>query len=114
MREFHIRHLPVQRRSKLVGILSDRDVRLALAVHAAAKDLQVGDVMTEAPYSVSPECSLEQVTTEMGKHRYGCAIVENEKGQAIGIFTAVDAMTLFGEWLKKKSQSQPDLKGVGA
>jgi acetoin utilization protein AcuB len=113
MREYSIRHLPVQRGGKLVGILSDRDVRLALSVHPAAKDLQVGDIMTEEPYSVSPECSLEQVTTEMGKHQYGCAIVENEKGQAIGIFTAVDAIGLFGEWLKQENHLHPGLKRLG-
>lgn len=110
MREYHIRHLPVQHRGRLVGILSDRDVHLALSVHPAAKDLQVGDVMTEEPYSVTPDCPLEQVAIEMAKHKYGCAIIENEKGRAIGIFSATDAVGLLGEWLRKKSGRNPNVR----
>jgi acetoin utilization protein AcuB len=110
MREYRIRHLPVQHRGKLVGILSERDVHLALSVHPTAKVLQVGDVMTEEPYSVTPDCSLEQVATEMAKHKYGCAIVENEKGRAIGVFSATDAVGLLGELLRKKAERNPNIR----
>lgn len=110
IREYRIRHLPVQHRGKLVGILSERDVYLALSVHPTAKDLQVGDVMTEEPYSVTPDCSLEQVATEMAKHKYGCAIVENEKGRAIGVFSATDAVGLLGELLRKKAERNPNIR----
>lgn len=110
MREHQVRHLPVQYGGKLVGVLSERDVRLALSVHPTAKDLKVGDIMTEEPYSVTMECPLQQVAAEMAKHKYGCAIVENEQGRAIGIFTAVDALGLLGEWLRKKTVAEPKMK----
>lgn len=107
MREHHVRHLPVQYGGKLVGVLSDRDVKLALSVHPSAIDLKVGDIMTEAPYSVTLDCPLEQVAAEMARHKYGCAVVENEQGRAVGIFSAVDALGLLGEWLRKKNLSEP-------
>lgn len=110
MREYQIRHLPVQSAGKLVGILSDRDVKLALTVHQAAKDLKVGDIMSDEPYSVGLDCPLEQVAAEMAKHKYGCAIVENEQGRAVGIFSAVDGLRLLGEWLREKSLSEPKVR----
>ncbi len=109
MREHQIRHLPVQCAGKLIGVLSDRDVKLALTVHPTARDLKVGDVMTEEPYSVTLDCPLEQVAAEMAKHKYGCAIVENEQGRAVGIFSAVDGLGLLGEWLRKKSLAEPKM-----
>ncbi len=110
MREHRIRHLPVQYAGKIVGLLSDRDIQLALTVRPSAKDLEVGDVMTEHPYSVSAECPLEQVAQEMSKNKFGCAIIENEQGRAIGIFTAVDGMGLLGEWLRKKNLNEPQMR----
>lgn len=112
MREHQIRHLPVQTRAKLVGVLSDRDIRLALSVHPAAKDLKVGDIMTEEPYSVTADCPLEQVAAEMSRHKYGCAIIENEQGRAVGIFTLLDAAAILGEWLRMKPFTAPELKLV--
>jgi len=103
MREFHVRHLPVLYGGKIRGVISDRDIRLALSVYPAAKDLKVGDVMTEDPYLVEPTTDMERVAYEMATHKYGCAIV-SDKGAAVGIFTMVDAARLLAELL----EVQPD------
>lgn len=110
MAEHGIRHLPVQNRAKVVGIISDRDIHVAYALHPTAKDLLVKDVMTEDPYVVSEKCPLLQVVTEMARHKYGCAIVENEKGRAVGIFTAVDALYLTKQWLEEDHVSDRELR----
>lgn len=101
MRESQIRHLPVLYAGKLVGVLSDRDIKLALSVHPAAKDLKVGDIMSEDPYSVNLDYPLERVAAEMASHKYGCAVIKNENEETVGIFSAVDALALLGEWLRK-------------
>jgi acetoin utilization protein AcuB len=103
MHETSIRHLPVELNGRLTGVLSDRDIKLALAVHPDANGLAVGDIMTDNPYTVTPNCPLHQVVREMAENRFGCALVENEQGRVVGIFTSVDALGLMAEWLRKKN-----------
>jgi acetoin utilization protein AcuB len=105
MRENKFRHLPVQSRAHVVGVLSDRDIKLALTVHPAAKDLKVGDIMTEEPYAVSSDTPMQEVLSKMAINKYGCAIVKDNAGKAIGIFTATDAVRLLSESFSEKSRS---------
>lgn len=99
MREFHIRHLPVQKAGELVGIISDRDIKLARSFQGPG-ELLVDDVMTPDPYVVSPNAELDQVVFEMAEHKYGCAIVRQENGNVVGIFTDNDALRVLGETLR--------------
>src|SRR5262245_15152268 len=69
MREYNIRHLPVQEGGRLVGILSDRDVKLAASLKGA-EDLRVEDVMTESPFAVRPDAPLDEVAFEMAERKY--------------------------------------------
>ena len=110
MRDHRIRHLPVLLGGKLVGILSDRDIKLALSIHPSAKDIKVGDIMTEEPYSVTEDCPLDQVVAEMSKHKFGCAVIEDGHGHVTGVFTAVDGLELLGEWLRKEPLSEPRMR----
>ncbi|MEE9519266.1 MAG: CBS domain-containing protein [bacterium] len=59
MKEHRIRHLPVvDRHGDLVGIVSDRDVRQALASpssdNQASSEVTVGEIMTEKVFTVTP------------------------------------------------------------
>lgn len=99
MREHRIRHLPVQDEGSLVGILSDRDVKLA-GGFTGAGDLTVEEVMSSQPYAVTPETPLNDVVMEMAEHKYGCAVIRQENGRIVGIFTAVDGMRVLGETLE--------------
>lgn len=98
MREYRIRHLPVQYDGRLVGVITDRDIRTA-ASFASGGDLTVGDVMTQDPYSVKPETPTCEVVKEMAAHKYGCAIVQQDNGKVVGIFTDNDGLRVFGELL---------------
>lgn len=98
MRELRVRHLPVQEGGELVGILTDRDLKLASAF-VDAQDLTVEEVMTPDPYTVLPEASMDSVAFEMAEHKYGCAIVRQANGKIVGIFTAVDGLRVLGETL---------------
>ena len=102
MKDSRIRHLPVQYGGKLVGVLSDRDIKFALSIHPSAKDLKVGDIMTEEPFAVSPNIPVDEVFAKMSRKKYGCVVIKNEKGRAIGIFTAVDALRVLSDVFRNR------------
>lgn len=102
MREHRIRHLPVQEGGKLVGVLTDRDVKLVLSFQGGDETtLTVEDAMTPDPFCVTPQAALDYVTDEMAEHKYGCVIVRQENGKVVGIFTATDALRVLGEKMKE-------------
>lgn len=97
MREYKIRHLPVQYGGKIVGILTDRDIHLAFSILPGAKNLRVEEVMVDGPYAVTGNTPADEVLREMVRNRYGCTIIKDEKERAIGIFTATDAIRVLAE-----------------
>jgi len=99
MREQRIRHLPVLHQGKLVGILSDRDLRLIETLSDVDPDkVAVSEAMTPDPYIVSPEAELDEVVSTMAAKKYGSAIV-SDHGKVVGIFTTVDACSAFADLL---------------
>ncbi len=98
MREHRIRHLPVQDAGELVGMLTDRDLRLASSF-AEGEQLTVDDVMTPDPYAVAPETPLDHVVREMAEKKLGSAVVQQGNGKVVGIFTAVDALNVLADTL---------------
>ena len=60
----------------------------------------LSEVMTKDPYLVPIGTPLSQVAKEMAKHKYGCAIVVNDKTGIIGIFTTVDGMRILSAILE--------------
>jgi acetoin utilization protein AcuB len=95
MQAFHIRHLPVVTEGHIVGLLSDRDLRLAAKLKEgdpSLSDTMVRDIMDRDVYRVTPQTSLSTVASHMVEHRQGAALVIHEDGHLIGIFTDLDAM----------------------
>lgn len=100
MRTNQIRHLPVQEESHLVGVLTDRDIKLAAAFQGPG-ELTVEDVMTQDPFTVLPSASLDRVVEEMAEHKYGCAVVKQANGKVVGIFTAVDGLRYLSQVMRE-------------
>jgi acetoin utilization protein AcuB len=91
MEKQKIRHLPVMMKDKVIGMLSDRDIKLAGSILGEdANKLPVIDVCNQSPYTVSPETPLRTVATTMADKQYGSAIVLKD-GKLVGIFTTTDA-----------------------
>ena len=62
MREHKIRHLPVLDGGKLLGILSERDINwLASVPSVDPTDMPVSEAMSDLPYTVGPDESIESV-----------------------------------------------------
>lgn len=101
MREHHLRHLPVLRGTQLVGLLSERELGLVESLDGIDPNkVAVEDAMTQAPWSTSPETPLDEVTARMAEHRYGAVVLE-EHGRVVGIFTTVDACRTLTELLRR-------------
>ena len=92
MRDKGIRHLPVFEGSKLIGILSDRDIKFAVALLGSeAKEMKVLDVCSTDVYKVSPLAKVSEVALNMVEHKMGSALVVD--GDAlVGLFTTSDAL----------------------
>src|SRR5215213_9612481 len=96
-RERRIRHLPVLKEGRLVGIVSDRDLRSATPAlgephrAAALQKVLVEDVMAGEVVSAHPDDPIEQAANTMRERRVGCLPVV-ESGELVGIITASDVM----------------------
>jgi acetoin utilization protein AcuB len=99
MREHRIRHLPVLHQGKLVGVVSDRDLRTIETIQEVdPTKIAVSEAMTTDTYVVGPEAKLDEVVGMMATHKYGSAVV-TDHGHVVGIFTTVDACSAFADLL---------------
>jgi len=106
-----IRHLPVTSERKLVGIVTDRDIKLSLdPLLGIAPARRVRDIMTDDPYVVGSDEPLDNVLLEMAGRRIGCVVVVG-RGVVQGIFTTTDASRLLGEHYRSLSRETRESRG---
>ena len=96
-RERRIRHLPVLQGGRLVGIVSDRDLRSSTPAlgdpdrAAALQRILVEDVMDHEVVTADPEDPIEQAANTMRERKIGCLPVL-EGDELVGIITASDVI----------------------
>lgn len=106
MRERRVRHVPVVTEGKkLVGILTDRDIRQAAASdeqHMAQYDLSyllqkmaVKSIMTAAVHTVSGNATLAEAGQLMLHHKVGCLPVVRDEDILEGIIAVTDMLRAY-------------------
>ena len=86
-----IRHLPVVRDGKLVGLLTQRDLlRSGEAGTPAARTLPVAQVMTREITTVRPATGLAHAARTLLERKFGCLPVCDDAGVLVGIVTEAD------------------------
>jgi CBS domain-containing protein len=84
-----IRHLPVVREGRLVGLVTHRDL-LRSAAARPHRTTRVDDIMVRDLVTVRPGQSLVRAARTMLERKYGCLPVTDDDGKLLGIITESD------------------------
>ena len=97
IRVHNIRHLPVVEGDRLVGVVTDRDLRLALDPDDHdSTTAAVADCMSTALVVAHPDMPVESAAGLLAEHRIGSLPVL-EDGTLVGILTESDLLRAFVE-----------------
>jgi acetoin utilization protein AcuB len=119
MQAHGIRHLPVIEADELKGLVTDRDIRLALIPSplSTAEDrvfhlgalTRVHEIMTTDLITVAPTTTIEEAAKLMARYKIG-AVPVVAQGKLVGILTETDILRVFIEMLETiQSSSRIDL-----
>ena len=100
MKEHKIRMLPVLQKGKLVGVVSDTDLKRASASDATMLDMhemlyllskiKIKDIMTKDPLTVAPGCTVEETAALLMERKISGVPVVDEDGKVVGVITRDD------------------------
>jgi acetoin utilization protein AcuB len=121
-REHNIRHVPVVQEGRLVGLVSDRDLRDVRGGGGERESdtprwVRLGDMMTRKVVAIHPLDTIEHAAREIYDRKIGCLPVVAD-GQLVGIITSSDMMrTLIelvgahgiGSWVEVEVPNQPGM-----
>ena len=100
MKQNNVRMLPVMKKGKLVGIITDRDLKRASASDATTLDIhellylvsriKIKDIMTKDPVTVPPDYTVEETAELLLENKISGAPVVDQKGEVVGTITQTD------------------------
>jgi acetoin utilization protein AcuB len=108
MQKHQIRHVPVLEGDRMVGWITSRDLREVLLA-SMLEEIKVGDVMVQAPLSVTPDTEVEEAARLIHEHKIGgMPVMDGDK--LVGVITMLDLISAFITMLGLlKSSSRLDL-----
>jgi len=92
LHKHRIRQLPVVHKDRLVGIITDRDLR-----SAAAATQTVAEIMAAEPTVIGPTAPIDEAARVLRKLKVGALPVVDGK-QLVGIITTADVLDAFVEF----------------
>lgn len=87
MRSLNFRQCPVVEDGKLVGIVTDRDIRAS-----KGSGVKVGDIMARDPVTIVDYASLEGAAEIIRNGKFNALPVVTNKGALVGILTVIDLL----------------------
>ena len=100
LREHKISMLPVTDKNRLVGIVTDRDLKKSSPSNATTLDihemlyllstLQVKDIMSPKPITVPPDFTIEETAEVLMANKISGVPVVDDNGSILGIITHTD------------------------
>ncbi len=116
MKQHCIRHLPVVENGRLVGIVSQGDLRQASITAAINSDsyelhfmldrLTVGKIMTRKVFTVTPEAFIVHAVELMTEKKIAGLPVVEKDGSVVGIITESDLLKMLVTKLRQ-AEEQP-------
>jgi acetoin utilization protein AcuB len=91
LKKHSIRHLPVVKGEKVVGLVTETELRGAI-FPAMIEDLTVKDVMISQPVTVDPEAPLEEAARLIYHNKVTALPVVDKTGELRGIISMVDML----------------------
>ena len=123
MKSGGFRRLPVLEHGKLVGIVTDRDVREAMPSDATSLSIweinylitriTVKEIMTKSPVTIGEDGSVERAARLMLEHKIGGLPVMSG-ANVVGIISVTDVLWLFLERSKQDGLTGEENPLVGA
>ncbi|MFY2564133.1 CBS domain-containing protein [Corallococcus terminator] len=113
----HIRHLPVVREGRLVGLVSHRDLIRALARQFSTRNLDpilVARIMSKDVETVRPDLPVRDAIYKLLDHRFGCLPVVDRDRRLVGIITEADFMRMAARLLDSAAARADDSAGASA
>ncbi len=100
LKEHHISMLPVMKKDKLVGIVTDRDLKKASASNATTlevhellyliSNIKVKDLMTKDPVTVPPDYTIGETAELLLEKKISGVPVVGRNGEVVGVITKAD------------------------
>lgn len=122
-REHGIRHLPVVENGRLVGLISDRDLRDVSPPRGTGDEentlgwVRVRDIMTTNLVTIHPLDTIEHAARDIHAHKFNCLPVVAE-GELVGIITSSDMTRILieligahetGSWIEVEVPNEPGM-----
>jgi len=100
LKEHKVRMLPVMKKGKLVGVVSDTDIKRSSASDATTLDVhellyliskvKIKDIMSQDPVTVPPDYTVEETAELLMKNKISGVPVVGKGGEIVGIITRDD------------------------